>query len=381
LHKNDYQYHLPEDRIAKFPVVPRHNSKLLEYKMGIINDFHFYDLPNLLPADTTLIMNNAKVIPARIFCKKTTGAIVEVFLLQPDGDYLSAFANTESSNWFALIGNKKRWKEGAVASLNGLLTITWVERASNLVKVTWKTGKTFAEMLEMEGKIPIPPYLNRETQAADLETYQTSYAKILGAVAAPTAGLHFTPEVLNQLKSKNIQLLETTLHVGAGTFKPIDVEDITQHNMHAESFELNLDFLNQLIESSGTFVAVGTTSLRILESLHVAGSNILQKVANPLTILQDQRPNEHLAYKAALILVRDYLLQNPQTKCSTSIYIYPGKKIKSIQGLITNFHQPDSTLMLLVAASIGDEWKKVYNHALANDYRFLSYGDSSLLWM
>lgn len=381
MHKNDYQYHLPEEKIAKFPVQPRHNSKLLHYKDGKIQDFHFYDLPNLLPSNTTLIMNNAKVIPARLFCKKETGAIIEVFLLQPNGDYLSAFSQNETCEWFAMVGNKKRWKTGAISSLNGLLTIEWVDRAQNLVKIHWQTKKTFAEMLETEGKMPIPPYLNRETQTADLESYQTNYAKILGAVAAPTAGLHFTKEVLAQLEENNIKLLETTLHVGAGTFKPVEVDDITQHPMHAESFELTVPFLNQLIESQGIFVAVGTTSLRILESLYVAGSNILHNIDNPLTILQHQTADDNLGYKAALILVRDYLTLNPKTVCSTSIFIYPGKKIKSIQGLITNFHQPNSTLMLLVAASIGDNWKTVYQHALNNDYRFLSYGDSSLLWL
>ncbi len=381
MHKDTFFYDLPENRIAKFPVSPRHNSKLLLYKNGQISDYHFYDLPNLLPIESLIVMNNAKVIPARIICKKKSGAFIEVFLLQPLGEYLQAFAAKKFVDWKVMIGNKSRWKSGEILDLSQSITVNWIARENNTVRLSWNDDAIFSEVLEKAGQLPIPPYLKRDSNASDKEDYQTAYAKILGAVAAPTAGLHFTSQVLAQLKAKNIDCLEATLHVGAGTFKPIAEDDIRNHSMHAENFEVNKIFIQKLIQNQKTLIAVGTTSLRILESLYILGCNIANKISNPQIILQHHTSVKDLDFKASLALILAWLENESVLKASTQIYLYPGKKIYSINGLITNFHQPDSTLMPLIATCIGNDWKKIYTHALQQDYRFLSYGDSSLLWL
>lgn len=379
--RKEFEYNLPTQNIATKPKEPRHHSKLLHFKNGMIEDRTFYQLPQLLPEGCQLIINNAKVIPARIFCQKPTGAKVEVFLLEPLGDYLESFSKTQMVQWKVLVGNKKRWKDGSVQDIANLCTISWLDRAENTVRIHWQSKEIFAELLEKIGKIPIPPYLNRETEESDSKDYQTYYSKTEGSVAAPTAGLHFTKSVLDDLSKKNIRLIEATLHVGAGTFKPVEADQITEHIMHGEHFELTIDLVEGLLSHQGVKIAVGTTSLRILESLYQIGINLHNGISNPTHILQSHTHENELQYTESLSLVRAFLKKNGNQTAQTSIFIYPGKRIKSVDGIITNFHQSSSSLLILIEACIGKDWKKIYTHALENDYRFLSYGDSSLLWL
>lgn len=379
----DFIYDLPDMQIAKEPIYPRDSSKLLCFKDGKISHKHFYNISEMLPRGAQLIVNNAKVIPARIMCKKETGAEIEIFLLEPAMDYEQVFASTSISTWKVMVGNKKRWKEGQIIqSKNNLCQVNWKSREDNIVEISWQSGESFADVLSEVGHIPIPPYLNRASTQKDQEDYQTTYAKIAGSVAAPTAGLHFTEEVMQNLENKGITPLETTLHVGAGTFKPVDAEEITDHAMHAEQFELRASFIRQLIKHHGPRMAVGTTSLRVLESLYQIGVNIKNKVENPVHVLQEQDSTQSkLSYNESLELVLNYLETHGDCMASTAIFIYPGKEIRSINALITNFHQPGSTLTMLISCIVGQQWKDIYQEALAKNYRFLSYGDSSLLWL
>lgn len=381
MNRTEFLYTLPDQNVAKHPVNPRHSSKLLQYSQGAISHHRFLDLDQLMPAGSQLVMNNAKVIPARIFCGKPTGAEIEIFLLEPISDYETCFAATESCQWNVLVGNKKRWKDGPISDYSNLLEIIWIDRSHNIVELKWKEQIPFSDLIDQIGQIPIPPYLNRNNTSSDKQDYQTLYAKIAGSVAAPTAGLHFTNRVLSKLKDKNINSVETTLHVGAGTFKPVESENILAHNMHAERFEVRLKNVQDLLNHTGPRIAVGTTSLRVLESLHIIGSKIKRGEADPFHILQSDTPMDGLSYSSSLQILADHLTKTGDQMASTQIFIYPGKKIYSIQGLITNFHQPSSSLLMLIAACIGSDWKEVYNQALAHNYRFLSYGDSSLLWL
>lgn len=379
----EFQYDLPENRIAKQPISPRDHSKLLEFSDGQILHHHFYELSQLLPSNTQLVVNNAKVIPARLSCIKNTGAVIEVFLLEPIEEYQQVFIKENSVQWKVMVGNKKRWKaEQFITTSDGTCQLKWINRELNIVELNWTSGESFSVLLDRIGNIPIPPYLNRESKPEDEENYQTTYAAIAGSVAAPTAGLHFTPAVLDSLTTEGIEVLNTTLHVGAGTFKPVVAEDIKDHQMHAEQFELRLEFVEGLIAHKGPRVAVGTTSLRVLESLYQIGVNILNGIKDPQHVLQDQQASGvKLNYKESLLLVKKWLEDNGDCLASTAIFIYPGKKVRSIDAIITNFHQPGSSLVMLISCLIGDEWRRVYQCAMENEYRFLSYGDSSLLWL
>ena len=379
--RTDFLYHLPEKRIAKHPVNPRHNSKLIQYFQGKISHHSFKDISNLLPEGCQVILNNAKVIPARILCNKTTGSAIEIFLLEPILDYESTFSMKSSCQWNVLVGNKKRWKEGHVYSTSKKISASWINREQNIIQIDWTNNQPFSEVIATEGVIPIPPYLNRDSTKKDQDDYQTLYAKIAGSVAAPTAGLHFTNEVISAMKIRNIKFSETTLHVGAGTFKPVAVDEIENHHMHAEQFEVRLDFIQSLINHSGLRIAIGTTSLRVLESLYIIGNKLALGMENPFIIDQMDSLKSVMSYTQSLEYIKTYLEVNGNQMASTQIFIYPGIKIHSIEGLITNFHQPSSSLIMLIAACIGEEWKRVYEEALNKQYRFLSYGDSSLLWV
>lgn len=394
----DYTYSLPEERIAKFPLAQRDHSQLLYYHKGIIESKHFYNLPQLLKPESLLVYNNTKVIPARLYFRKPTGALIEIFLLEPllpTPIVALAMHIHEKVTWKCMIGNLKKWRvDETLTTLiylpeyqkNITLTASWHEQENNEVQLSWKDDKiTFLDLLNAAGEMPIPPYLNREATEEDAEQYQTVYAKHEGAVAAPTAGLHFTDEVLQQLQLKGIQSTEVTLHVSAGTFQQVKAtDDVQQHNMHAEQIIISKNTVEQLLKSIGNTIVVGTTSMRTLESLYWYGVKLLLQPHAPFfieklfcyeTILQD------VSVEKSLETVLQYMQKQNlmHIQGSTEIIVLPGYTFKICNGLITNFHQPDSTLILLIAAFIGNDWRKVYEYALANNYRFLSYGDSSLL--
>ena len=393
----DYNYPLPEERIAKYPVTPRDHSKLLVYRHGTITEEKFYNLPQLLPQGALMVYNNTKVIQARIHFRKDTGAQIEVFLLEPlaPADYELMFQSRRRCTWLCLVGNLKKWKEGTLTrtlSIQGepfTLTATREEamRSGHRIIFEWDNPHvSFAEILEAVGELPIPPYLNRATQESDKQTYQTVYSKIKGSVAAPTAGLHFTNDVLQALDTAGIEREEVTLHVGAGTFKPVKAEEIEGHEMHTEYICVHQETLEKLIMHKGHAMAVGTTSVRTLESLYYIG---LKLKANPQLSEEELHVNQWEPYEQeatltpveAIIRVLDYLYRN-QLKTlhtSTQIIIAPGYEYKIVKMLITNFHQPQSTLLLLVSAFVKGDWRRIYDYALDHDFRFLSYGDSSLL--
>lgn len=386
-------YTLPEAKIAKYPLAQRDESKLLTFQAGKISDKQFKELPDLLDAGTALFFNNTKVIPARLFFKKDTGAQIEIFLLNPVSPthIISLMMETTGSVvWECMVGNYKKWKDENVLSrsldYNGQtieLNAKIVDRDKKQIEFSWSDSTlSFAEIVEISGKVPLPPYLNRSDEPEDKERYQTVYSKQEGAVAAPTAGLHFTDQVLGQLQSKGVQLNYLTLHVSAGTFQPIKASDAREHNMHSEQVEVNIETI-RLLSQTQKVVAVGTTSMRTLESLYWFGIRLMN--GNEDFSIQKLEP-----YEAADLLptraevfgfmlkwMQDYDVEILSGK--TEIFIMPGYHFRVCDGLITNFHQPGSTLMLLVWAFIGDSWKQVYEHALNNNYRFLSYGDSSIL--
>ena len=394
---SDYNYPLPDERIAKFPIAQRDHSKLLLYKHGEVGEDVFYKLPKYLPSGALMIFNNTKVIQARIHFRKETGALIEVFLLEPAAptDYELMFQTTSTCSWLCMVGNLKKWKEGVlkrdfeIKDENLTLVAERIKEqgTSQLVKFTWDNANiTFADILETVGELPIPPYLNRETQESDKETYQTVYSKIKGSVAAPTAGLHFTESVLKDLDDHGIDREELTLHVGAGTFKPVKSKEIENHEMHTEYISVHRSTLEKLIRHEGKAIAVGTTSVRTLESLYYIGirlSKYPEATEEELHINQwepyDTNPTMLAVDSIKEIL--SYLDRNGLNALhtSTQIIIAPGYKYKIVKMLITNFHQPQSTLLLLVSAFVNGDWHKIYDYALAHDFRFLSYGDSSLL--
>lgn len=397
---SEFNYPLPDERIAKFPLPVRDQSKLLLYRHGEVTEDIFTSLPDYLPANSLMIFNNTKVIQARLHFHKETGALIEVFCLEPiqPNDYALNFQQTEHAAWLCMIGNLKKWKEGALKreiTVKGKpLTLTAERGAchgtSHWVDFRWNNPEiTFADILEVFGELPIPPYLNRETQESDKETYQTVYSKIKGSVAAPTAGLHFTPRVLDALREKGVALEELTLHVGAGTFKPVKSEEIEGHEMHTEYISVNRSTLEKLVAHEGKAIAVGTTSVRTLESLYHIGVTLLH---NPNATEEDLHVKQWQPYETALETAATPAVDALQAiiayldrhhmetlHSSTQIIIAPGYEYRIVKAMVTNFHQPQSTLLLLVSAFLHGDWRKIYYYALAHDFRFLSYGDSSLL--
>lgn len=414
---SDYNYDLPDERIAKFPIAQRDHSKLLVYKHGEVSDDVFYHLPTYLPQGALMIFNNTKVIQARLHFRKETGALIEVFLMEPaePTDYELMFQTTGHCSWLCMIGNLKKWKEGSLKrdfEIKGnKLTLSATMRrgdalGSEAQKMVAKGGGTnywvdfdwdndkvsFAEILEAVGELPIPPYLNRKTEESDKTTYQTVYSKIKGSVAAPTAGLHFTDAVLKDLDAHGIDREEVTLHVGAGTFKPVKSLEIEGHQMHTEYIVVHRSSLEKLIKHECRVIAVGTTSVRTIESLYYMGVHLLKhpeaneedlhvKQWDPYELSEDGNLVDEITPMQAIQAIIDYLDRNglEALHSSTQIIIAPGYQYKIVKMLVTNFHQPQSTLLLLVSAFLKGDWKKVYDYALSHDFRFLSYGDSSLL--
>lgn len=396
----DFDYDLPDEKIAKYPIEPRHNSKLLVYKDGVIEEDRYLSLPEKLPENTVLIMNNTKVIEARLLFQKETGGQIEVFCLEHHekyGDVTAAMAVTDQVDWYCQVGGAKKWKTGKLSlqyQINNKkyeMTAEKIDQleGSFLIHFSWNDDKmTFAEVLHHAGNIPLPPYLNRKAEEKDKNTYQTVYAQHDGSVAAPTAGLHFTPELFDQLSLKGIQSNYVTLHVGAGTFKPVKTETVEEHSMHAEFIDIPLSFLdsfnNQLKEVR---IAVGTTSLRTLESLYWMGVKI---IANPNISLENLAIQQWEAYElnqnidlfSSFEALQKWMISNQLDGLisKTQLMIKPGYQIKTVNGILTNFHQPKSTLLLLIHAFVGEDWKRIYQYALDHNYRFLSYGDGSLLW-
>lgn len=411
---DDYNYDLPDERIAKFPLKERDHSKLLIYNKGALSDDVFYNLPQYLPKGALMVFNNTRVIQARMHFRKETGALIEVFLMEPaePADYEQMFQSTVKCSWLCMIGNLKKWKEGPLKrdfEIKGqkLTLCATMDRS----KTTEKSGGTnywvdfewdnpqinFADILDAVGELPIPPYLNRETEESDKVTYQTVYSKIKGSVAAPTAGLHFTDKVLADLDAHGIVRDEVTLHVGAGTFKPVKTEEIEGHKMHSEYIVVHRHTFEHLLEHDSKAIAVGTTSVRTLESLYYIGVKLLR---NPNATEEDLHVEQWEPYdlphdENGLVLVNgkavsvresvqailDYLNRDhlEALHTSTQIIIAPGYVYKIVKILVTNFHQPKSTLLLLVSAFLKGDWRKVYDYALSHDFRFLSYGDSNLL--
>ena len=389
MRKSDFEYDLPEERIATYPLTQRDESKLLVFD-GKIEDRLFKDLPELIPSKSQLIFNNTRVIRARLHFTKTQGAKpIEIFCLTPHGQSVEESMNAQGSVLFeCLIGNLKKWKNHALELVLPGGIVLKAHRKERLGDVfvilfEWDTNTSFSVILEQAGKIPLPPYMNREAEANDIDRYQTVYAENNGSVAAPTAGLHFTQEVFQRMNMLGHERMELTLHVGAGTFKPLSDGDINAHDMHAEEILITQTWLQQYLNHEGPKFAVGTTSLRTLESCHWIGNNLLTHgQLEPLgqfdayALPQERTTRE--CFKALLHELKQRGLQSIALK--TQLMIRPGYHMKSVRGILTNFHQPGSTLLLLVSAGIGDSWKAVYQHGLDNAYRFLSYGDSSLLY-
>ena len=428
----EYNYPLPDERIAKYPLANRDQSKLLVYRDGKVSEDRFFRVGEYLPAESLLIYNNTRVIQARLVFHKTTatqplhdttqplhnaaGARIEIFCLEPlvPHDYQLSLGSTEGCTWKCMIGNAKKWKTGAlslpVLLPSGNIITLFAEKGEQTgntfaVHFSWnlsakrsdneavqqQSGLTgvadlnisFAEILDAVGELPIPPYLNRKTEESDKTTYQTVYSRIKGSVAAPTAGLHFTDSVLSGLRQKGIQTAEVTLHVGAGTFQPVKVADANQHTMHTEIIAVPRETIQQIIAKLGHIVAVGTTSMRTLESLYFLGTQLLHHSTQPLSVAQfEPYEQEHtLSTREALQAIVDYLEQTGQDTlhAETQIMIKPGYTFRVVDQLITNFHQPKSTLLLLVSAFVGGDWHTIYDYALSHDFRFLSYGDSSIL--
>ncbi|MEG1673263.1 MAG: S-adenosylmethionine:tRNA ribosyltransferase-isomerase [Alistipes sp.] len=393
---NDYNYDLPEERIAKFPLAERSASKLLIYKGGTISEQHFCNIGEVLPAGQLLVFNNTKVIRARIIMHKPSGARIEVFCLEPHtpADYERAFAVHDACEWSCIVGNLKKWKEGFLE-----INFDYEGRAEHLrawrvgdqgreqlVRFEWTASMTFGQLLEHLGKIPIPPYLNRESEEIDNTRYQTVYSKFEGSVAAPTAGLHFTPELIESMKERGFDFDEVTLHVGAGTFLPVKDDDAAHHPMHTEHFEVHRATIANLLRKWGEITAVGTTSVRTLESLpalawriHETGAPDAQRVIGQWELYDIPAS---FTGRDALETLQTYMEREglERLKTSTQIMITPlGYDFRIVRNIITNFHQPKSTLLLLISAYVGSDWHRIYDYALANDFRFLSYGDSSVL--
>jgi len=397
---SDFTYSLPEDRIAKYPVEPRDSSKLLLYKDNTISEDIYGSLSTYLPEDSILVMNNTKVVEARILFNKITGSTIEIFCLEPEDRYhdiTQAMLQTKQVYWKCLVGGAKKWKEEwlikeIIVNHNAIqLKVRIAEKQTDCFIIEFNWGDdtiSFAELLHHAGIIPLPPYLNRVAEDKDAITYQTVYAEFDGSVAAPTAGLHFTDELFNKLSKKNISHHFVTLHVGAGTFKPVKAATIAEHEMHSEFIEVGVDFIALMAETNKPVFAVGTTSLRTLESLYWMG---VKAIINPAITMDELAISQWEPYTLTkdIITVKDSFTallskmkdwQADKLISKTQIIIAPGYDIKTVSGLLTNFHQPQSTLLLLVAALIGEDWKKVYSYAMENEFRFLSYGDGCLLW-
>ncbi|SEF40377.1 S-adenosylmethionine:tRNA ribosyltransferase-isomerase [Algoriphagus boritolerans] len=393
----DYEYTLPEERIAKFPLEKRDSSKLLHVRKGAMEHLHFYDLPSLLSSDTLLVYNDTKVIPARLIFQRETGARIEIFLLQPVAPttVISEIMLTRHPvTWETMIGNSKKWKDDEILTgqvrVNGrvvILSAQLADRESKSVVFSWDDATVaFVDLVEASGEVPLPPYLNRKPNEEDKSRYQTVYSKKEGAVAAPTAGLHFTAEIFEKLRAKGIQEAQVTLHVSAGTFQPIKAQNILEHPMHSEQIQIGRETVEKLLAQKGKTVAVGTTSVRTLESLFWFGVKLLENKGSEFRIeklFAYENRSTVPSKEDALQAVLNYMEKNQLETIlgSTEIFIFPGYRFRMIEGLITNFHQPGSTLILLIATILGKSWSVVYQEALDRDYRFLSYGDSSLLWI
>ena len=381
---SDYAYNLPEERIAKYPLPERDSSKLLYYEGHNISERSFRQIPDLIPENSIMVFNDTKVVPARLNFVKPTGAHIEIFCLEPvdPSEYNLAFASTSTCSWKCVIGNAKRWKGETLSQMDLKANLIDREERTGTVRFTWEDGSPFSSILEKCGTVPIPPYLNRESEAIDTERYQTLYAKIRGSVAAPTAGLHFTKAELDALKTKGIRMETVCLHVGAGTFLPVKSQVIADHPMHREPFTVSLDLLKDLLELRKNVVAVGTTSVRTLESLYYVGVSCIEK-GYPEDVSQWAPYERDYSYSLtqSLEAIIKYLESNSlnNLQVGTRIIIVPGFRFRLVDMMVTNFHQPESTLILLVSAFLDGDWKRVYDYALANGYRFLSYGDSSLL--
>ncbi len=394
---DEYDYDLPEDRIAQYPVRKRENSKLLLYNKGIISQDIFSNIPEYLPDDALMVFNNTRVIRARILFRKESGAIIEVFCLEPQApaEYELSFGSKKPVVWKCIIGNLKKWKTGCLITeflFKGEHYKLSAEKVSSegdawRIRFSWNTEDIcFGEVIESVGHIPLPPYVKREDEKEDNVRYQTVYSSIKGSVAAPTAGLHFTNEVLDDIKSKGIRSVEITLHVGAGTFQPVKTNDISEHEMHCEHFFVSKKAIKHILASQGKIIAVGTTSVRTLETLFWMGvKTILNPSESDNELITDQwepyRQDVNISFQESL---KALLRMMTKKKISflhgvTKIIIIPGYRFRVINGMLTNFHQPKSTLLLLVSSWVGTDWKKIYNFALENRFRFLSFGDSSLL--
>jgi S-adenosylmethionine:tRNA ribosyltransferase-isomerase len=396
LHIEDYNYDLPDERIAKYPLERRDSSKLLRYEDGNVSEYVFRDIPSLLPAGSLMIFNDTKVVPARLHFQRETGAHIEIFCLEPidPPEYNTAFAATSRCRWKCVIGNAKRWKNDTLSLYNPHsdavvtamgLKADLVERngETGVVEFSWQDGNPFSKVLEICGTVPIPPYLNRETEAIDTERYQTLYARVRGSVAAPTAGLHFTDEVLEAISAKGIDRENVCLHVGAGTFLPVKSSDVAEHPMHREPFVVSLDLLKRIRDNKSKLIAVGTTSVRTLESLYYVGVSCIEN-GEPQDVGQWAPYEREYTYSLneSLDAIIAYLQSHglEELKVGTRIIIVPGFRFRLVDILVTNFHQPESTLILLVSAFVDGDWRRIYDYALANGFRFLSYGDSSLLF-
>jgi S-adenosylmethionine:tRNA ribosyltransferase-isomerase len=394
----DYTYELPDERIARHPLKERDASKLLIYNKGSISEDIYRNIASHMPAETLMVFNQTKVVHARLLFKKETGGVIEVFCLEPHRQYpdvQTAMLQRKKVWWKCLVGGASKWKHGMALTIKNeqpaftlSATIAEQEPGSFTIELTWDNDMTFAEVLHHAGKVPLPPYLRRDVEVADEARYQTIYAKEEGSVAAPTAGLHFTDDVLESFKGKGIDTGFVTLHVGAGTFIPVKAETMEGHDMHAEWIDVDVDTIHQLIASlEKGIVVVGTTSMRTLETLYWIGVKLLQHTLPDfsgiaITQWEPYELKQDIPAAHALKTLVDWMLQNHQSKLvtRTQILIAPGYEPRIVKGLVTNFHQPNSTLLLLVAAMIGDNWKKVYDYAMNNDFRFLSYGDGCLLW-
>ena len=392
----DYNYPLPDERIAKYPLKERDGSKLLIYKDGVPQESAFRNISEYIPEDSLMVFNDTKVVPARLHFQRESGAHIEIFCLEPvfPEEYVTMFAVTDRCRWKCIVGNVKRWKNDTLNLYNPLddndiaamsLKADLVERCgeTSIVEFSWANGVPFSRVLEICGSIPIPPYLNRDTESIDLERYQTLYARFRGSVAAPTAGLHFTEPVLEAIRSKNVTTNTVCLHVGAGTFLPVKSDNVADHTMHREPFVVTLDFIERLRSRSGKVVAVGTTSVRTLESLYYVGVKCIESGA-PSDVQQwdPYTTDPKYSLEESLDALIAYLKANgkAELQIGTRIIIVPGYDFKVVDVLVTNFHQPQSTLLLLISAFVGGDWRNIYDFALSRDFRFLSYGDSSILF-
>lgn len=393
---SDYTYILPDSKIAKYPLQRREDSKILIFENGLISDSKFSNLNEILPEKSIMVLNNTKVVPARLIFQKTSGAHIEILCLEPysPAEYNQSFAQNKFCTWKCLIGNSKKWKESYVYFYsNGNVElekyvlkakVVGKENDKTLVEFSWNGGIIFSDLMDKCGKVPIPPYLNREAEDLDTDRYQTLYAEIRGSIAAPTAGLHFSEDVFKKISEKGIEIENICLHVGAGTFIPVKSEFISDHDMHSELFTITKNTIENLINRGDKkIIAVGTTSTRTLESLYYIGVNCIEnKCIEPVKQWDPYNETYKYSTNEALEALLEWMNKNKRDyiETKTGIIIVPGFQFRLVDVLITNFHQPKSTLLLLIAAFVGDYWRDIYNYALANNFRFLSYGDSSILF-